>query len=45
MVKAFISLCKALISDLRSDVKRRELFIVERTPRVLGTKLRRRDNE
>ena len=41
MIKAFVRLCKALLSDIRADVKRRELFIVERTPRVLGTKLRR----
>lgn len=41
MIRTFLLLCKALISDLRADISKHDTFIVEDYPRTYGTKIRR----
>jgi hypothetical protein len=41
MIKAFITLLKALIIDLRADYSKHDTFIVEELPKTYGTKIRR----
>lgn len=40
LLKAFIALCKALISDMRAESAKRELYIIETKPKTIGTKIR-----
>jgi hypothetical protein len=42
MFKAFIRLLKELVEDIRRDLYKRDYYIKTNTPRVLGTKLKRR---
>ena len=42
MFKAFIRLLSELVSDLRRELNKRDYYIKTNTPRVLGTKLKRR---
>lgn len=40
LLRAFILLCKALISDIRAEQAKRALYIIEAKPKTIGTKIR-----
>ena len=42
MFKAFIRLLIALVSDLRRELNKTDLYISSNTPKALGTKIKRR---
>lgn len=40
LLRDFIALCKALISDIRAERAKRALYIIETKPKTIGTKIR-----